>query len=107
MRDAAQNRTYTDQRTIKRHTVTLRSVLIETSTIGELVDILNIARLGFLARSRLYRKTGQDVRLHLPGLEPIEATVVWCDKGLLGGRFHDPIDEADFAVFLAEIAANR
>jgi hypothetical protein len=106
MRDAALNRSYADQRTTKRHTVTLRSVLVESSTIGELVDILNIARLGFLARSRLHRKTGQDLRLHLPSFEPIEASVVWCDKGLLGGRFREPIEEAEFERFLIEIGAS-
>lgn len=105
MADAALNRHYVEQRSGRRHTVTLRSVLVESATIGEHVDILNIARLGFLARSRLCRKTGQGVRLHLPGLVPIEARVVWCDKRLLGGRFHEPIDEAEFETFLAAIRA--
>ncbi len=87
-----------------RHQVTLHKILIQCAIFGEHGDILNIARLGFLARTRLPRQTGTTVELHLPELGIVTADVVWCSNGLLGGRFHEAIDEDRFAAFLEQHA---
>jgi hypothetical protein len=92
---------FAEQRAAPRYDIALRSVLIECEIFGEHADILNIARLGFLARTRLKRATGTPLKLHLPDLGTLHADVVWCDRGLMGGRFRDPIDERSFHDFLA------
>jgi hypothetical protein len=89
-----------EERGAPRFPVSFRSVLLECDIFGEHVDIINIARLGFLARTRLIRSSGETLRLHLPDLGTLPAEVVWCANGLLGARFSDPIDERSFDDFL-------
>jgi hypothetical protein len=83
-----------------RHEVALRHILMECPVFWEHTGIVNMARLGFLARTRLNRKTGTTVKLHLPDLGIVAADVVWCSGGFLGGRFQAPIDQSQFAAFL-------
>jgi hypothetical protein len=104
MAHAAFDQAYLEQRAATRHTVSFRSVLLECDVFGEHVDVINIARLGFLARTRLHRDTGEELRIHLPDLGTLRADVVWCANGMLGGRFHDAIDERSFTEFLERLA---
>ena len=100
MADAAQQAGYLELRAAQRHPVAFHSVLIECDVLGEHAEIVNIARLGFLARTRLHRKTGETLRIHLPDLGILFADVVWCANGMIGGRFHDAIDDRSFEAFL-------
>jgi hypothetical protein len=100
MAEAAPVQDVIEDRAAPRFPVSFRSVVLECDMFGEQVDVVNIARLGFLARTRLIRSSGESLRLHLPDLGMLQAEVVWCSNGLLGARFHDPIDERSFADFL-------
>jgi PilZ domain len=95
---------YDDQREEPRVDVHFRTVLIESEIFGEQVHIVNIARRGFLARTRSDYETGADISVHLPNVGETPATVVWCANGLIGGRFHDAIEEQDFAELLVRLA---
>ena len=93
-----------DRRGQSRHSVLFRTVLIDSEIEGEAVEIVNIARLGFLARTSLERDKESLVHLDMPVIGSVDATVVWCGKGLLGGRFVRPIDEAAFSDLLQSLA---
>jgi hypothetical protein len=75
-------------------------VLIDSEIEGEAAEIINIARSGFLARTPIELKKESRVQLDMPVLGRVEATVVWCGNGLLGGRFSKPIDEEIFSSLL-------
>lgn len=92
-----------DRRIDPRYEVGFRTVLIESSLHGEHVEIVNIARLGFLARSETFRETGSEVELNLPHIGHIIGRVVWSANGLLGARFIEPIGEQDFHEFLRNL----
>lgn len=89
-----------DRREQPRHSVLFRTVLIDSEIEGEAVEIINIARLGFLARTSLHLEKESPVQLDMPVVGTVGATVVWCGNGLLGGRFVRPIDEASFSSLL-------
>lgn len=81
-----------DRRLDLRQYVDLPPILMACGEVSEKVQVVNIARRGFLARAmRLYR-TNDRVALHFPDGEPCEARVVWCAKGLVGGRFVEGFD---------------
>ncbi len=93
-----------DRRQNQRFDTKFRAVLIESEVFGEQVQIVNIARLGFLAETRLAYESGAEISVELPNTGRAHAMVVWCANGLLGGRFYDPIDERSFGALLASLA---
>ena len=93
-----------DRREQPRHSVLFRTVLIDSEIEGEPTEVINIARLGFLARTPMQLEKGSQVRLNMPVLGQLDAVVVWCGNGLLGGRFAKPIGEAAFARLLQSLA---
>lgn len=92
-----------NRRTEQRHSVFFRTVLIESEVDGEPAEIINIARSGFLARTPMTREIGSTIELQLPVVGQRDATVAWCGKDLLGGRFTEPIDQANFAKLLESL----
>ncbi len=92
-----QHKTIVDRRQNLRFDTKFRAVLIESDVFGERVEIVNIGRTGFLARTHLSRESGEEISLHLSTLGRANATIVWCANGLIGGRFRDAIDERSFA----------
>ena len=92
-----------DRRRAERFAVKLGSVLIESKLYAEHAAIINVARLGFLARTRLKYTSGNPISVNFPTLGKLEAMVVWSERGMLGARFHEPVPEVDFARFLKQI----
>lgn len=92
-----------ERRTDSRYEVGFRTVLIESDVLGEHVEIVNIARLGFLAHSDIHRETGSEIELNLPSVGRLSGNVVWSGNGLLGARFHEPIGERAFNEFLRNL----
>ena len=89
-----------ERRELPRQSVLFRTVLVDSEIEGEAAEITNIARSGFLARTAVSREKGSSVQLDMPGLGPVNATVVWCGNGLLGAHFQKPIAEDAFAELL-------
>jgi hypothetical protein len=54
--------------------------------------LLNISSLGFMAATDAQIEPGSRVWLTLPGVERVNALVVWARSGRLGGEFAAPID---------------
>jgi hypothetical protein len=93
---AALNRNITalsaDDRVEKRHQVCLTAVIINDETKPETIQILNIARLGFLAKAAQPRETGDAIIVQIDPLGECEAHIIWSDAGRFGGRFIQPVD---------------
>lgn len=92
-----------DRRRAERFAVHLGAVQIESKLYAEHAAIINVARLGFLARTRLKYASGDPLSVHFPLLGRLEAMVVWSERGMLGARFHEPVPEVTFARFLKKI----
>lgn len=84
-----------DRRGDPRYFLDLPSLLLTSERISEHVQIINVARMGFLAKTRLRYKTGEFVTLALPGLGSVPCRIIWCTRGMVGGQFIKPIDPAD------------
>jgi hypothetical protein len=93
-----------DRRVDQRFSGRFRTVFIESAIFGEHVQIVNLARRGFLARTRVSYKSGSKIGVHFPELGVLAATVVWTANWQVGGSFDDPIDERQFAALLAALA---
>jgi hypothetical protein len=85
-----------DRRADHRHSVSLPPVRLEGAATVEHVHLVNVARRGFLARASARYQTGERVKLHLQG-KAVEARIVWCAQGRIGGRFIEPLDHRDLA----------
>jgi hypothetical protein len=83
-----------DRRIDLRHFIDMPPAIVESERISEQVQIVNIARMGFLAKTRLHYRCGETLTLHFANVPPLESVVIWSDKGMLGGRFIDPVEIA-------------
>jgi hypothetical protein len=74
--------------------VRLSAVIINDDTQPEPIQILNIARLGFLAKAQRTRETGEAIVMRIDQLGECEAHIIWSNAGQFGGRFVQPVDVA-------------
>jgi hypothetical protein len=74
-----------------RHFLALPPALMESDHASEHVHIVNVAHRGFLARALSIYRTGDRVLLTI-GIDRIEARIVWCARGMIGGRFAEPLN---------------
>lgn len=81
-----------DNRTDQRHAIHLHAVIINEDCRPETIEILNIARLGFLAKATRPRETGEAIELEIDLIGACQAHVVWSNSDQFGGRFVEPID---------------
>jgi DDE superfamily endonuclease len=96
----ASERRYEDRVAVKPTTVTVHSDIFSQQVI-----ILNVTRMGFLAKSRLRYKLDEWLTLHMPLIGPINARAAWFADGMLGARFISAIDDDAYATLLSHIAA--
>jgi hypothetical protein len=81
-----------DRRIDLRQFIDMPPAIVESERVSEQVQIVNIARMGFLAKTRLHYRCGEALTLHFANVPPLTAEVIWADKGMLGGRFIDPVE---------------
>lgn len=74
--------------------VGLTAVIINGDARPETIQILNIARLGFLAKAQRPRETGEAIVMHIDQIGQCEAYIIWSNAGQFGGRFIRPVDVA-------------
>lgn len=91
-----------DRRVDLRYFVNLPPVLLESESMAEHVQVVNIARRGFLAKTRLAYRTGDVVFLHLEHPGRLEARVIWCKNGMVGGQFTEAIEVSQVTEKLIE-----
>lgn len=87
----------TCDRADERLPVCLTAVIINGDAQPETIQILNIARLGFLAKAQRPRETGDAIVMHFDQLGTCEAHIIWSNAGQFGGRFMQPVDTAALA----------
>lgn len=93
---ALNRRKSADDREEARHPVCLIAVIINDDSQPETIQILNIARLGFLAKAQRPRETGDAIVMQIDRLGQCEAHIIWSNAGQFGGRFIHPVDTAAF-----------
>jgi hypothetical protein len=81
-----------DDRAEARPPVCLTALIINGDAQPETIHILNIARLGFLAKAARPRETGDAVIVQIEHIGKCEAHIVWANSEQFGGRFIQPID---------------
>ena len=65
------------------------------------VEVLDVSALGAKVMSLDALRVGDPIWLAFPGLEPLEAIVVWADKFTCGCRFVNPMYPAVFDALIA------
>ena len=90
--DAALTIDEANRRVDARYLIDMPPVLIETNTHCEYAQMINVARLGFLAKIRCFYRTDERVLLVIPGIGPVESTIIWCQNNMIGGKFLTPVD---------------
>lgn len=82
------------ERADERLPVCLSAVIVNDDTKPETIQILNIARLGFLAKAQRPRETGDAIVVRIDRLGECEAHIIWSNASQFGGRFMQPVDVA-------------
>jgi len=54
--------------------------------------LVNVSSCGFMAECNAALAPGSRVRIGLPGAGPVDARIVWCRAGRLGGAFEETVD---------------
>jgi hypothetical protein len=85
-----------DDRVEKRLPVCLTAVIINDDAQPETIQILNIARLGFLAKAAQPRETGDAIILQINPLGQCKAHIIWSDAGQFGARFCESVPNGLF-----------
>ncbi|MBB5687231.1 PilZ domain-containing protein [Sphingobium boeckii] len=67
-------------------------------------NLVNISRLGFMARVMLDAMDGKLVSIDLPGIGELKARQVWSMENTIGGEFLNPIDPAVYEGLLEILA---
>jgi hypothetical protein len=78
----------------ERIAVEVSAGLRQRGASGVSVRVLDLSPEGFRASTHLELCKGSDVWLRLPGLEPLHATVAWCEGHFLGCSFERPLHPA-------------
>lgn len=81
-------------RTSERRIVNLAARLREPGASIFDAEVLNLSTDGFMAITQTLMEPGTTVWLRLPGLEPQNSRVVWCEDGKAGFQFATPVHPA-------------
>jgi hypothetical protein len=84
----------TQDRVSERVQVELGAGLRQRGAHGVAVQIVDLSTHGFRATTHLMLHEGADVWLRLPGLEAIQAKVVWVKGYIIGCAFERPLHPA-------------
>ncbi len=82
-----------DRRAAARFKISEIFAILESDLFVDSVQVINIGKLGFSARSFISYPAGTKVCLQVDGYFMMPARVVWCARGLLGARFDQPLEE--------------
>jgi hypothetical protein len=88
----------------ERIAATSTSVTVHSDIFSQQIILVDVTRMGFLAKSLLRYKSGELLTLHMPAIRPINASAAWFADGMLGARFISVIDDDAYASLLGRIA---
>jgi hypothetical protein len=88
-----------------RRAVKLDAGLRQRGATGVSVQIMDLSTEGFRVGSHLNLAPGTDVWIRLPGLEAVQARVMWCERNLLGCAFQHALHPAVLEMIIARNAA--
>ena len=88
-----------ERRHSRRVFVDVPPVLMETADLTENVRLINIARNGLLAQTRLQYDSGQPVAIHLAGAPALRGRIAWWSLGMVGAMFAETLSDDVLAGF--------
>ena len=71
------------------------------------IHIVNISRLGLMARTKEAIQKSERLILRLPHCGRVEALVRWVEDGRIGTEFVTPVSEQDYAKMLAVVPGRQ
>lgn len=80
-----------ERRDTPRYRARKVAIVLESAMFLEPVSLIDIGRRGYSVRTDIAYAPGTHLRLHVPGLDPIEGSAVWHSGNKLGARFSEPI----------------
>jgi hypothetical protein len=95
------------KRRAPRDEVALPTRMLDAERRAADVLLVNISPLGFMVREYGATPKGAVVRLVLPRLGELEATIVWSLGGRIGAEFTKPIDPYAYAAMLNAARSRR
>lgn len=90
---------HVERRASPRGFVDLPPILIETAVLTEQVRLINLARNGLLAQTRLQYVTGEAVLIHFASLPAVRARIAWWTRGMVGATFAEMLENDVLAGF--------
>jgi hypothetical protein len=88
-------------RSVERRIVNLAARLREPGAQVVDAEVHDLSVKGFMARTEVSLETGSHVWLKLPGLEPQNSRVIWCEDGKAGCEFTTPLHEATLEMLVS------
>src|SRR5688500_12420158 len=88
-------------RTAERRIVNLAARLREPGATIHTAEVQDLSIKGFMARVDVDLEPGNSVWLKLPGLEPQNSRVVWCEEGRAGFEFATPLHPATLELLVS------
>ncbi len=90
-----------DRRRSERDEVSLHTLMLPLGGQAAAVTLVNLSRLGFMARSETMLNEGARIQVELPLVGAVRARIVWSFGNALGGEFAQPIGEQDYHQIVA------
>lgn len=95
-----------EKRRADRYEVCFRTKLRLIGSEPITADVINISRLGFMARTDAVVKQEDHIHINLLPLGDLRARVVWVLGGRMGAEFTSAIDPVTYYLLLDAIAGN-
>ena len=92
-----------ERRRMEREEVFYRTMLTATGGATVPVDLVNISRTGFMARTDAPLTEGTRARIRLPVTSEMDARIVWALGGRVGAEFREPIEPLTYFKLLAAL----
>jgi hypothetical protein len=80
-----------------RHSVNLVALVTTETSGGGAVQVTDVSRRGFSARSRTAVRIGSAINVILPGVGAVKAQIRWAFCGVFGARFQAELADDRFA----------
>ncbi|HEY9579215.1 MAG TPA: PilZ domain-containing protein [Rhizorhapis sp.] len=71
------------------------------------IHVINISRLGLMARTKAVVSKGERLIIRLPVCGDVEAMVRWTEDGRIGTEFITPVNEDEYAQMLTMLPSRE
>src|SRR3546814_11646994 len=91
----------------RRHTRCALVTGVQTCALPIYIHVINISRLGLMARTKAVVSKGERLIIRLPVCGDVEAMVRWTEDGRIGTECITPVNEDEYAQMLTMLPSRR